>query len=380
LYRFLIVDAEPETHESFQALSTAVEGELVSTFSNDEAIALLEAGERFDIALVNIDKGNGPNLNLFKTLTRRDVRVARIGLTRDGEIEKIRDAIHDGAVDILTKPISIEDATATLDRVMKTINTRRKNWDERAEYSALQREIQIAAEMQQRILPKHYPDIPGLEVYGSMSPAKIMGGDLFDVFELGPEKVGFFIGDVSGKSVPAAFYMAVARTLLRSVSDNVESPSECLEKVDALLSAHEIPGTFVTAFLGVLDTRTFECVYANAGHPLPIIVSDDGAISEIQDGRGTVLGIGAGLDYEQGALILQPDDTLLSYTDGVTEAMDIKNDPYGEERLESLLRDITDAKPSALCQRITEDVERHSAGREQHDDLTVLAVKRLKEL
>ena len=376
MYRVIVIDSDPSIHAALRPLSDGSLAQIVQATSNAEAAAILEGGQDFDLALVDIDGDGAAGLDVFRSLTRRDVRVARIGLTSTGDIGRIRDALHGGAVDILIKPIVLDDVSRTFERVMKVIETRRRNWNERAEYSALQREIQIAAAMQQGILPKQYPDYPGLEVFGTMIPAKVMGGDLFDVFALSETKVGFFIGDVSGKSVPAAFYMAVARTLLRSISENIENPGDCFAKVDALLSGHEIPGTFVTAFLGVLDTRNFDILYANAGHPLPMIVKADGRIVELEDGRGTVLGIGAGLPYEQARTTLLPGECLVAHTDGVAEAFNVYNEPYGEARLAEVLQANVAAGPEEICGRIVDSVTAFCAGRDQHDDLTVLALKR----
>ena len=378
--QLLVIDSEDGTAELLReacALSPWLSNDILTAASDTDALPILEqAGDNIGLVMLSIDGGDISGPGLFRSVARRDLRVPRIALTRGDNIETVRTALRDGAVDFLTRPLNVADAIATIDRVMSETERRRRNWRERSDYSALMREVEIAAKMQQQILPTRFPRDGAIEVHGAMRPAKIMGGDFYDVFRLDDHRIGFAIGDVAGKSVPAAFYMAVARTLLRSAADSHASPAACMATVDRLLSDYDIPGIFVTAFLGILDTRTNLITYANAGHCLPYIGDSNGILRELEGGRGTVLGIGAGLDYEEDEAPLQEGEYLFLYTDGVTESINTSGHDFGNGSLESWLRANCTTTAEQISEGILNAVMNFAHGRDQHDDLTCLVVRR----
>lgn len=377
--QLLLIDSEDGTADLLReacALSPWLSADILTATTDAEALPLLEqAGDHIGLVMVSIDGGNITGPGLFRSVERRDLRVPRIALTCGDDIETVRTALREGAVDFLTRPLNVADAIATIDRVMSDTERRRRNWRERSDYSALMREVEIAAKMQQQILPTRFPRDGAIEVHGAMRPAKIMGGDFYDVFKLDDHRIGFAIGDVAGKSVPAAFYMAVARTLLRSAADAHASPAACMATVDRLLSDYDIPGIFVTAFLGILDTRTNLITYANAGHCLPYIGDNDGNLRELEGGRSTVLGIGAGLTYEEDEVPLQPGEFLFLYTDGVTESISAAGHDFGNGSLEAWLRANCTVSAEQIGEGVLNAITDFAHGREQHDDLTCLVVR-----
>lgn len=344
--------------------------------SDQEAVSLLLDGPDFDIALVAIDRDGISGMSLFRHLSDRRVRIPRVAVTDGGDIALIRRALAEGAVDFLVRPVGRDDFQDTVSRVLGDVERRRRNWNERAEYFALKREIDIAAEIQQRILPTDYPAVPDLDVHAGMRPAKSMGGDFYDVFECGRGRIGFAVADVSGKGVPAAFYMAVARTLLRSIGSSGASPADCLAEVNQLLCGHQIPGMFVSCFYGVIDTKTFRIDFANGGHPPPMVGDGQNAPSPLQGGEGTVLGITPDVEYGEGSVTLTPGGFLYLYTDGVSEALNRDREQFSEERISEVLAEARHLDAAALSQALIERLDIFVGAADPHDDITSLVIRR----
>ena len=248
--------------------------------------------------------------------------------------------------------------------------------EERAALRALRREIEIASDIQQSIVPRNFPEPPGrdgFDLYAAMIPASDVGGDFYDFFLLGPSQLAVVIGDVSGKGIPAALFMAVSRTLLKATALSVPSPATSLQHVNRLLHAENSSGMFVSLFYGILDTRSGRLVFSNGGHNPPLVVRAGTGAQPLEVKTGCVLGVFDDAVYEDATTTLLPRDTLLLYTDGVTEAMNPADELYGEERLRQLLRNPADS-PRTLIDDIVADVKRHSGEAAQSDDITLLAV------
>lgn len=266
----LVIDDDPAIRDDLErCLAGATTRAVTLSFAADDtaALGLLHGEARFDLAMVSIDGGAVSGLGLFKRLLERSLRVPRIALTDGRDIGRVRSAFTEGAAEILLKPLRTDDFIATLTRVMERVERRRRDWRERAAYSALRRELDIAADMQQRVLPHRFPARDGLDVAAVMRPAHGIGGDFYDVFAIDERRLGVLIADVSGKGIPAAFYMAIASTALRSVGMTGAAPADCLAEVNEFLVQRDIPGMFVSVFYAVLDTREFTLRASNAGHP-----------------------------------------------------------------------------------------------------------------
>ena len=253
------------------------------------------------------------------------------------------------------------------------------------ELSAIRREVEIAGDIQRRILPRTFPSLDGLDIFARTVPAKEMGGDFYDVFTLPDGNIGLVIADVSGKGVPAAFFMAVARTLIRVRAFHEAGPAACLEQVNQLLCRHDVPGMFVSVFYGVLDRQRWILSFANGGHPLPLVVrpgtdggdSDAGAVIDpLEGGRGTLLGIDEAQHYEQEEMALVPGEAVFFYTDGLTEAFNLDHLPFGEERLEAALS-LNGAGSTADMAGAVAALNDFVGDADQHDDITSLVIKRV---
>jgi sigma-B regulation protein RsbU (phosphoserine phosphatase) len=240
---------------------------------------------------------------------------------------------------------------------------------------ALQQELEIARKMQMAILPRSFQERGGLAIHATMTPAKQIGGDFYDHFEIDEHRIAITVADVSGKGVPAALFMAVSRTLLRAVARFSDSPADCLSRLNDLLAVDNEQMMFVTLFYIVIDTRDGTAVYANAGHNLPYVLRGNGAIEAIPATEGMALAILEGVEFEEARLVLAPGDGLFMYTDGVTEAFDPKAQMFGEERLEALLAQIREYPVEDFPGRVQAQVKSFEDGGPQSDDITCLMAR-----
>ncbi len=240
----------------------------------------------------------------------------------------------------------------------------------------IESELRIARDIQMGILPKLFPAFPErqeFEVFASIEPAKEVGGDLYDFFFVDETHFCFLVGDVSGKGVPAAFFMAVTKTLLKVVTEKGLAPGEILSKVNADLAADNESCMFVTLFLAITDIETGETHYANAGHNPPIHIPCGGTPEWIPPLGDPVAGIMDDMEYTTKTMQLNPGDILFIYTDGVTEAMTPDQKLYSEERLMNHIVEIETPHAPELVKGIDASIKTFTLGAEQSDDITMLA-------
>ncbi len=212
---------------------------------------------------------------------------------------------------------------------------------DREQLLLVKNDLNTAARIQQSILPQTFPPFPHrteFDIYAQMVPAKEVGGDFYDFFFLDEDRLAFVIGDVSGKGVPAAIYMAVSRTLLKAVATQVVNPGETLRRINTMLIPEGSGRMFVTIFYGVLNTRTGDMQFSYGAQPPPYVRKSDGSVEQVKQDGGFLLGMMEGMEYDSHKVVLRPGDTVLLYTDGVTEAMTADGQLFGEERLEGALR------------------------------------------
>lgn len=350
----------------------------ILTSNDEEAFTVLDNRTDIDVALVSIDSKTLSGFDLFKKLDRNKVRIPRIALTSDTALPMIRQAMSQGAADFLTKPVEFNDLEQTISRVFKETERRRHAWATEAQLAALRREVDIAGNIQRSILPQSFPESDHFNLYAKVKPAKEMSGDFYDFFEISPGKIGLVIADVAGKGVPAAFYMAVARTLIRASAPHADSAGVCLRDVNNVLCRHHIMGMFVSVLYAVLDTNDWSMTYANGGHMPPYLSkAGDDSILPLTQGQGTVLGVEEGLGYQEGRITLDPGDTLFFYTDGLTEAFNTDREQFSEERLTGFLAENNSLPVHALAENLFACVGTFTNGAPQSDDITSLIIRRL---
>lgn len=240
---------------------------------------------------------------------------------------------------------------------------------------AYRQELDVATRLQASILPTEYPDDPAYELRAFMRPAREVGGDFYDFFEIDEERVGIVIADVSGKGVPAALFMAVARTLIKVTGTSGLSPGQAIARANDLLVAENEEMMFVTAFYGVLHRSTGRVVYANAGHNPPYVVRYGGAVEPVARTGDMALGVMDEMPFSEATLELGSGDTLFLYTDGVSEAQNAAGEEFLESRLATALEGSQGWTVEEVTARVVEAVERFVDGAEQSDDITCLALR-----
>jgi PAS domain S-box-containing protein len=262
---------------------------------------------------------------------------------------------------------------------IRDITARKRAEEERGKLMAIEQELDVASRIQQSILPRSFPNFEGachIDIFATMIPAKEVAGDFYDYFVIDKDRLGIVIGDVSGKGVPAAIFMAACRTLLKAIALGGRSPAESLTRLNELLHAENFADMFVTLAYGILDTRTGEVTYTLAGHPLPIVIARDGSVHNAEMVGGTILGVFPSIHYVQTTLRLNPGDALFLYTDGVTEAMDAQGHLFGDARLESYLATAQSGLTmNVLIDQLLLEIDQHADGAPRHDDTTILAIR-----
>ena len=228
------------------------------------------------------------------------------------------------------------------------------------------------------MLPRIFPAFPErqeFEVYATMNPAKEVGGDFYDFFLVDDDHLAVVIADVSGKGVPAALFMVIAKTLIKNHAQNRETPGEVFTQTNAQLCEGNDAGLFVTAWMGVLEISTGTFTYVNAGHNPPLLKRAGGQFAWLKSRPGFVLAGMEGIRYRENTLELMPGDTLYLYTDGVTEATSSAQELYGEERLQAALNEASELPVSQLLPRIKNCIDTFVGDAEQFDDITMLGLQ-----
>jgi sigma-B regulation protein RsbU (phosphoserine phosphatase) len=241
-------------------------------------------------------------------------------------------------------------------------------------------ELAIAAEIQKSFLPGVIPQIRGFDIGGTNIPAKEVGGDFFDVvpFEVMPfsgKRMGIMIADVSGKGVPAALFMALSRIVIRVSASMFPKASDAISFANPVISQDSKTGMFVTVFYGMLDNEEYTLTYVNAGHNPPLLFRAGSAEPEELPATGIAMGAMEDAPYEQGEARLTPGDILVLYTDGVTEALNDKNEMFEVPRLREAVEANRDLPAAGIVNAVIDAVTAFSRGQPQYDDITLMVVK-----
>jgi phosphoserine phosphatase RsbU/P len=239
----------------------------------------------------------------------------------------------------------------------------------------LERELELAREIQESMLPRSLPHFPEFELAVRMIPARTVGGDFYDFIPLDDNHLGIAVGDVSDKGIPSALFMAMTRSLVRSEARRAGSPRAALEWVDRHLLEMNDAGMFVTVLYGVLGrtSRIFE--YVRAGHVLPILCHADGTVVTPPASLGQPLGILPEASLDEQSLLLTPNSTLVLYSDGIIDATGIDGQFFGVQRLHQAIVDGRHDPVENLCERILEAIHSHSGHAAPNDDVTLVIVR-----
>ena len=265
-------------------------------FAHNGLEALSRLIEHPDIAIIlsdiNMPEMDGLTL-LLKLKELKNPSLKTVIVSAYGDMENIRTAMNRGAFDFLTKPINFNDLEITINKTLEEITLQRKAIIEHDQLISIQQDLNVAREIQQGILPKVFPPFPNrkdFDIFASMTAAREVGGDFFDFFLIDNDRLGFVIGDVSGKGVPASIFMAVSRTLIRATGMKGMPANECLYYVNNLLCTESVSNMFVTVFYGILNTKSGELEFSNAGHNPPFVLRRGGRCEKLESTGDIILG------------------------------------------------------------------------------------------
>ncbi|MFP4481203.1 MAG: SpoIIE family protein phosphatase [Thermovirgaceae bacterium] len=241
----------------------------------------------------------------------------------------------------------------------------------------IESELRIGRSIQMSLVPKTFPPFPDHEefsIYAMLEPAREVGGDFYDFFLTDDGRLWTVVGDVSGKGVPAALFMAVTRTFIRALSREESSPAQLLKRLNNELAEGNEESMFVTLFVGVLDPEAGVLRYVLGGHPPPLLAGRNGSVSVLPEVNGALVGAMEGILFEEGSVTLAPGDLLVIYTDGVTEAMNADGDLFGDERTKKAVTDLGRLDCQDVLEGIRKRIKSHAGETEQSDDITLLAL------
>ncbi len=249
-------------------------------------------------------------------------------------------------------------------------------YEEEKALTLMQEQIRLARQIQVDLLPKEPPKVPGYEIAGISIPAQQVGGDYFDFISLDDTKVAVCLGDVSGKGLPASLLMANLQATLRGQAVMNATAGECTASSNRLLYGSTDPEKFATLFYGILDSKKHELIYCNAGHENPMLFSGSDEPVRLATG-GLVLGVTDGFPFQEEVVCLERDDLLVIFSDGVSEAVTVEDEQFGDHKLIDFIKTLKHEPPAVIVDRIVDAVREHTGDAPQMDDITLVVLKRI---
>ena len=329
-------------------------GHVLIKISSDESIAMPQLLKKY-ISSIRIEEADGClTLEIPGKLKMDNLDLARQIYSKP--------SLDDLIQELKVKNKHLEESFENLKKA-KLLNAR------------MESELEVGKNIQMSMLPAESLTNEKIDLRASLIPAREVGGDFYDFHFVDENHLFFVVGDVSGKGVPAALMMAVTKTLLKSRASNDPSTASILTHVNNEIAPENDANMFITIFIAILDTNTGELVYSNAGHnPSFLLSRTESSFLKLTELHGPVVGALPGITYKEARIKLSRNDCIFAYTDGVTEAMNLKNELFSDERLEELLNTRIAKAPVDMVAEIMEEVKRFEENKEQTDDITVLAI------
>lgn len=381
--RLLVVD-DNEDNRYTLTMRLHLEGyENITAADNGESALELLRTQDFDLVLLDVMM---PRVGGYEVLQRlkaagqlHDIPVIMISALN--EIDSVVRCIELGAVDYLAKPF---DPILLRARVVASLEKKRLRDEIAAHLERMEADLESARELQLSMLPTNFEKltaVPRIKIFAMMEPAREVGGDLYDFYEMDDGRFCFLIGDVSGKGVASALFMARTKNVVRLIArllpgaaGSGPTPAEIIAAVNQELCQDNTGMMFVTLFFGILDPKTGEISFVNAGHNPPYHLAGTQAVP-VEGCRGRALGVRGNSIYETGNLKLGWGEAIFLYTDGITEAFNKNDQMFSNERLEAVLRDVANRRPEAIITAVSAAVRAFSDGAQQSDDITAAVIR-----
>ena len=365
----------------FRRKIKAGEYEFLFARNGAEALMVLENNPDIEIILCDINMPEMDGLTLLSKVNEmRNPALRVIMVSAYGDMKNIRQAMNNGAFDFATKPIDMEDLSRTIEKAIAQIHYVHESQKEHTQLVSLKVDLTSASEIQQYFLPRVFPPFPEdsdkVDIFASMEAAKDVGGDFYDFFRIDEDRIALVIGDVCGKGIPAALFMVLSQTIIRSKASQYTSAAECMTEANHLLASYSVESMFVTVFYVIYNTKTGRVTYCNAGHNPPHILRADGTVERLPKTKNVIVGVYDGVKYKEDTLQLEHGDTLVMFTDGVTEARNQAREEFGTERLNYMLSGLANTNCRQMVETVKAGLATFVDGAEQHDDITMLVIKR----
>ena len=380
-YRILMVDDEPDLEPLIKLRMRrkirAGTYDFLFAHNGIEALEMLAKDDGIDLVVTDINMPQMDGLTLLEQIPNvagDDIRC--IVASAYGDMKNIRTAMNRGAFDFVTKPVDFEDLQVTIERTLRHLEEWREALSARDKLTALQNELDLASSTQQSILPKAFPKTPDYQVFANMEAARNVGGDFYDVVRLEDGQVGLAIADVSDKGVPAALFMMSSRTLLKGAAIGSDDPGDALREVNDLLYDENESLMFVTVLYSMYDPASGILTYSSGGHDAPLLVRSDGTATLLPLTGGVALGIAPDQGFASREVQLDPGDTVVFYTDGITEAMNADGEQFGVRRMSEVYAASPPRDAEGAAKAMFEAVRDFVGETPQSDDITCLAVHR----
>ena len=383
-WRILVVDDEPDLEPLIlQRMRRHIRRgkyEFVFAGNGIEALEKLRADDTIDLVLSDINMPQMDGLTLLSQLDTLDRDLRAVIISAYGDMGNIRTAMNRGAFDFVTKPVDFDDLQITIDRTVEHLEQWREATASRDKLVTLQNELDIAANVQQSILPDDFPKTAQYEISANMVPARNVGGDFYDYVPVGGDRMFATVADVSDKGIPAALFMMSSRTALKGAAIGRGSPKEALMEANQVLQADNPTFMFVTVIVAAYDPANGKVTYSSAGHDAPVVVRPDGTAELLEGTGGMAMGIAPGpvfaSNLTENTVTLAPGETMVLYTDGVSEAMNTEQEEFGVARLLEVFEGNAPQSAADAVTQVFDAVAEFAGEAPASDDITCLALHR----
>ena len=374
----LVVDDEPDLalliRQKFRKRIRSGEWSFYFAHNGLEALEKIAQHPEILVLLTDINMPEMDGLTLLDHLSHSDHLLKAVVVSAYGDMKNIRTAMNRGAFDFITKPVDFEDLEVTVEKTLKEVLAFKEALESQIQLTAIQKELEVARRIQQAFIPQNLLIAERFSISAHIEMAHEVGGDFYDFFMLDDHRLGVAVGDVSGKGISGAIFMAITRTMLRTIAHKGGTPEDTIAEVNRLLHPQSLPEVFVTALYGILNLETGQFSYVTAGHFAPYVIRPSGNPILLERTRGIGLCMKSDFDFRSNSVQLHRGESLFLFSDGIPEASRDDGEQFSQERLGTLLQEQTTQAPSEIVTLTLDSIQEFTEGASQSDDITILVL------